>query len=289
MLWSTTAVTDTISGLCAGGYSVTVTDGNGCDSTVSVVITDPDTLQLNTLAAAEICLGDCNGGIVLSASGGTAPFLFSFDGGQSFDTVQVVGDLCGDEYVVLVSDANGCAAGATVTVPAGPPYADATILPAGPFCVADAPVQLQAAEGGGTWSGPGITDAVAGSFDPALAGAGEVVVTYIIPGMCGGQENVSLLVEDCEPFLTVSNVFTPNGDLVNDIFTVQGNGLVRVHGQVYNRYGQLIHEWQGIRGGWDGRTYAGEPCSEGTYFYVVKAQAEDGRQFEQHGSFTLLR
>src|SRR5690606_20818979 len=65
------------------------------------------------------------------------------------------------------------------------PDMDATITAAGPFCTTDPALSLTAVDGGGTWSGTGITNPALGIFDPSIAGDGVWTVTYTIGGMCG--------------------------------------------------------------------------------------------------------
>lgn len=76
------------------------------------------------------------------------------------------------------------------------PYPDATIQPAGPFCINDPSVTLHAATGGGTWSGPGITNASTGTFNPATAGAGTHTITYNVTDAngCTGVDTVQITV-----------------------------------------------------------------------------------------------
>ncbi|MEO9795481.1 MAG: hypothetical protein ABJF27_03335, partial [Crocinitomicaceae bacterium] len=69
---------------------------------------------------------------------------------------------------------------------------DATISAAGPFCIDDAAVNLTAVDAGGTWSGTGITDANAGTFDPATAGAGTHTITYTL--VCGDSDTEDIIV-----------------------------------------------------------------------------------------------
>jgi len=72
---------------------------------------------------------------------------------------------------------------------------DASITAAGPFCVDGAPVNLTAATPGGTWSGTGITDATAGTFDPATAGLGTHVITYSVSnGACSATDQTQIEV-----------------------------------------------------------------------------------------------
>lgn len=87
----------------------------------------------------------------------------------------------------------------------------------------------------------------------------------------------------------IPNVFTPNGDNINDVFAVQGKGLKTMDANIFNRWGEKEYEWHTTNGGWDGRTSSGVPAPDGTYFFMIKATGIDGKEYEEKGSFTLIR
>ncbi len=64
----------------------------------------------------------------------------------------------------------------------------------GTFCSDAGDVNLQANYSGGTWSGPGITDPVAGTFNPALAGVGVHTITYTPGNSCSQAQSISITV-----------------------------------------------------------------------------------------------
>jgi gliding motility-associated-like protein len=87
----------------------------------------------------------------------------------------------------------------------------------------------------------------------------------------------------------IPNVFTPNDDNSNDIFTVQAVGLKTMDAEIYNRWGQKEYEWHTTNGGWDGRTASGVLAPDGTYFFIIKATGFDGKEYFEKGPFTLIR
>jgi gliding motility-associated-like protein len=90
--------------------------------------------------------------------------------------------------------------------------------------------------------------------------------------------------------LLVPNVFTPNGDDVNDLFMPSAFGMRALECTIMNRYGEVVHSWIGVRGYWDGYTFpAGLPCPEGTYFYWIRAEGLDGKPYNENGTISLLR
>ena len=73
-----------------------------------------------------------------------------------------------------------------------------------------------------------------------------------------------------EASIKIPNVFTPNGDNVNDVFTIISSGLKSLHCAIFDRWGLKLYEWDGISGGWDGHTRSGIKTPSGTYFYVLE-------------------
>ncbi len=111
--WSTGASSATITGLSAGIYSVTVTDGNGCSSSESTTISEPDALTLNTSGNDESCIGAMDGSATATVGGGTPPYSYDWSNGGTTATINNLGT---GSYSVIVTDANGCTIASTSDV-----------------------------------------------------------------------------------------------------------------------------------------------------------------------------
>jgi gliding motility-associated-like protein len=85
--------------------------------------------------------------------------------------------------------------------------------------------------------------------------------------------------------LVIPNVFTPNGDGVNDSFTIGGKAITEYNLTIVNRWGNTIFESNDINTSWDG-TANGTPCMDGTYFYILKAKSSSN-DYNKHGHVTL--
>ena len=91
-----------------------------------------------------------------------------------------------------------------------------------------------------------------------------------------------------DTYLFVPNIFSPDGNGVNDVLFVDGKNIQEVNLQVYNRWGNLVFESNSLSKGWDG-TYQGQPVNQGVFVYLVTGRYKDGEEFEQKGTITLIR
>ncbi len=85
--------------------------------------------------------------------------------------------------------------------------------------------------------------------------------------------------------LHIPNVFTPNGDGVNDSYLITAKGIVEFNIVIVNRWGNVVFESNDILNSWDG-TSNGQPCQDGVYFYVIKAKSAT-QDYSKHGHITL--
>lgn len=113
--------TQTASGLKAGTYQVTVTDGNGCTRTASVTITEPPLLTASIDGGNVKCFGGNDGTATVNVSGGVTPYSYLWDD-PSGQTSATASNLLPGTYHATVTDANGCITTATITItqPAAP-------------------------------------------------------------------------------------------------------------------------------------------------------------------------
>ncbi len=115
---------------------------------------------------------------------------------------------------------------------------------------------------------------------------GEYIVTAI--NKCGTDSD-TIRVEQIFCDITVPNVFTPDGDGINDVFHVLGN-VGRVEGfrfSIFNRWGQLMFHTKDPYAGWDGM-HQGRPSLLGTYVYLLEYSIA-GKPYMQKGNFHLIR
>jgi gliding motility-associated-like protein len=88
--------------------------------------------------------------------------------------------------------------------------------------------------------------------------------------------------------LILPNAFTPNGDGINDFFSLEQKLLRSLHIDIFDRWGNRVFTSNDLNFRWDG-TLSGAPLPEGTYVFHLHGSARDGEPVERSGSITLLR
>ncbi len=119
-------------------------------------------------------------------------------------------------------------------------------------------------------------------------GTYEVVMKVSDDNTCTDYDTLTVEVS-VEPskLENVPNVFTPNGDGINDVWKFSEEslkGMKEFHLTIYNRWGQKVWETENqdeaINTGWDGKNFLGITCSPGIYYYVIKALGKDGIEYK---------
>ena len=111
--WSYGATTQDLFGVVAGTYSVTIDDGSGCIGTMDTTINDSFSFSSSYTATHEFC-SDGTGSIDLSVAGGSGPFDYSWNTG---DTTEDISGLSANTYVATVTNLDdGCIDSITVVI-----------------------------------------------------------------------------------------------------------------------------------------------------------------------------
>jgi gliding motility-associated-like protein len=352
---STASILPSVTGI--NQIYVIATGANMCYDTAFHQITVHALPAINLGPDTTICEGTS---LLLDAanSGST----YNWNTGASSQTLTIT---AAGTYFVSVTDANTCENTDSIII-STQPYADASITDISYVCLNGSPFSFVAAQGGGSWSGDGITNASSGEFNPAVAGVGNSIIVYTISGMCGDKDSTTIEVADI-PFidytlsdetcpgyndgtlileisggtspyfydlsgttitdttinlapdgylltvtdsrgcmtsdsviihaedtpcgeveLFIPNIFSPNGDLENDVLFVRSNFIESMAWYIYDRYGEKVFESKDINLGWDGK-FEGQKVQNGVYFWHIKATMIDGSVIEREGNVTVVR
>ena len=111
------------------------------------------------------------------------------------------------------------------------------------------------------------------------------MITCDIFGCC---DTITRQVEVIDPVFFVPNVFSPNGDGINDVATTNFNSLRELEFLIYDRWGKPIFSTTSPTTFWDGRQ-KGRDVPDGVYYYHLKAIDNQGNDLEAKGNISILR
>ncbi|MDZ4846738.1 MAG: gliding motility-associated C-terminal domain-containing protein [Chitinophagales bacterium] len=295
--WSGGAISEDLLNASGGAFSVTVIDGNGCQTVTAGTLNEPSPVTSSIAPTDAGCDGTDSGAADLTVSGGAGGYTFFW---SNFSTGEDVSNLPAGKYIVFITDANGCPHVDSLTISGfgelriqsttSSPCADKN----------DGKVMVNVLEGAApftyVWS-----DA---STDAELANVGEGSYSVTVTDANGCTESVTF---DLEPKLNCSggildvaipNIFSPNGDGNNDNFDVwAAEDVSKIEVKIYDRWGAKIYEnsnqTPNIQGqGWNGKN-RGEDAQLGSYVYVMEIEystpTTTDRPTQKTGTVTVVR
>jgi len=187
-------------------YSVTGTS-SGCTNSASVTVTVNTVTDAAMNPAGPFCTSDAATTLTAVNAGGTwaGTGITNTSNGTFNPGVAGVGT-----HEITYTTTGTCPDTDTMNIVVSS-VLDATITPAGPFCISGSAVTLTAATAGGTWSGTGITNASAGTFDPATAGVGTHEIIYTTSGACGDIDTAQIsVVSQLDATITAAGPYCEN-------------------------------------------------------------------------------
>jgi gliding motility-associated-like protein len=282
-------------------YNITVTDANGCYLTTTITLTAPPPISLIYLQADSVsCPDSTDGHIVIDPTGGTPfdvvnPYRYSIDGIHYFIDHNFY-DLAAGAYTVYVMDSPGCIFTTVVNVYQPFPVT-ASINPQDSILALGSSVQLSVSINNNstqsinsyTWSpinGLNCLDCPAPIASPFQTTTYYLTLNYGKNCTTTASDKVQV---GPGPDVYIPNAFTPNGDGVNDEFSVFGTTLQSVGMTVFNRWGEKVFDsGESQWASWDG-TFRGVAQPSGVYVFYVQLVYLDGKKKTREGSVTLIR
>ena len=203
---------NSFTGLAAGTYTAEIIDGNGCEATVSFTLNQPNLLGFNTTLTHASCFGVCDGVIEINASGGTAPYLYSIDNGNTFSTNNIITGICPGpiDIGVVVQDNNGCLTNQTVVI-TEPDSLYGTFVLTDPICFGSCDGQIDVTPIGGT--PPYLYSVDGGPFQTSAS----------LTGLCAGNHNIVIQDSNGCEFNTVQTLVNPPAININQVSMTPSN------------------------------------------------------------------
>ena len=174
------------------------------------------------------------------------------------------------------------------------PQPDAVIQSDGPviFCKGESVLLNVPKVAGHTYQWFLGGSAITGATQDTLRVNKEGVYTVNVQSVFGCKSSsatpVNVLIP-CEASIWLPDIFTPNGDGINDILMPVLPGIKKFRCfKIYNRWGQLIFESREKSKGWDG-TYLGKAQPIETYVWQIEGEDTAGKVYTKSGLFSLIR
>ena len=298
--WSTGETSTTIENLNAGVYGVTISDAYDCIVTDEIVLNEIPPVFLSTTIHDIDCLGQMEGLIIAESSGGTAPFVYSFNGAD-FLPENTFSGLSEGNYEIIVQDANGCEDSKTVVINAPTPlivdlgddlYIERCESVTISALVNVSPSSLQIVE----WAGMDSM-VCANCLQQLVAPIGTT--TYAIQIMddngCTAEDSLTVFV-DGDKSVYIPNAFSPNDDGINDEFYPFAKPCTVEEIRsflVFDRWGNMVFENYHFQpsdpaAGWQGR-HSGEIMDAGVFAWFAIVVYLDGEEAFFEGDVSLIR
>ena len=278
-----------------GGFMVTVTDSEGCQSVENIVIPMPNGPEVNLAVDQPICPGEYGAlDILLHSEERIA--IFSIDGGQTFSVNNRFDELLPGAYDVVIMDDMDCTQEFDFEIIA--PDTMGVALNYDPLDVRpNTEIELVATTVGVIVSYQWLPNEIdSGQESTSFTATNNMDIRIIVKDAKGCNATASLPLTVSLGDIYVPNAISPNGDGRNDAFTFysdNGSGEIIERLQVYDRWGGLIFDASEIplnteSVGWDG-TRKGEKMNTGIYTYYGIVRFGNGVKRLFEGDIQIVR
>jgi gliding motility-associated-like protein len=288
-----------------GIYSLFVeNEANGCSSESEVVVTIDENAPMGVLAEFEqpTCFGDTDGSIVIEGiMGGSEPFLYSINGG-AFTTNSSFQGLQGGVYSLVVQDVEGCEYEEELILQDGNDLqldlGEDLYIQLGEDAAVEAIINVEPAELLNiTWQAQDSLDCVdldCLSFTAQPFNTTNYTITITDENGCVRTEEITVFVDRSHEVF-IPNVFSPNGDGNNDVFTIFGGRNVEIVRSflIFNRWGEPVFQVYDFpvnnpAYGWDGNDRA-KIYNAQVFTYFAEVEFIDGEVILFKGDVTLMK
>jgi gliding motility-associated-like protein len=129
-----------------------------------------------------------------------------------------------------------------------------------------------------------------GETSKTIIARDQVIYTLLVTDEYGCEGTASFEIgSGCLSTFYIPEIFSPNGDGLNDVFRPLLKNYQNFEMTILNRWGQIIAQINDLETGWDG-TYKGTISPNGYYHYIIKFQTtEDMKRRHFQGGFYLIR
>lgn len=282
-------------------FTVSVTNGCGLTGTTNGILQVRKTLKIDSTFSfpSAVCAPTGSISAVISGQTGVANYVWLGPGAGSPYSTLTVNNLPSGTYSLVVTD-NVCSVNGSVFVDAlNPPIASAVANPTVGFAPLGVTVNNTSQNTSNYYwdfgNGQTANTSDLSSVWTNYPDSGEYIIELIAfdAAGCSDTTYLTILVNHLPPVFppawVIPNVFSPNGDLVNDFFTIETNNVETIDMQIFNRWGNLMYDYTGPNAAWNGTNKSSAPADDGVYFYKIKLTGVSGDVVNIDGFLHLVR
>lgn len=284
-----------------GIYTATlVFSRNKCSVTKSIeIVEDSSRIKSVDTRILDASCGQNNGSIAFNnINGGRPSYEFSIDGGKTFVSQNIFNQLPQGNYSGQVRDRNGCVFSLNFDIKSGNgvqiSVPSEIILRQGEQQTINLTYQNTDSLKSIVWN-PSDQLSCSDCINPTITGQKDQTITVTVTDKNGCTDTKDILIKILKEIeVYFPNVFSPNGDQINDYFfpVSPSNQLKLKSLSVYDRWGARIYfisnaSVNNPQSGWDGR-FQGQNLNPGVYLYYAEIEL-DGEIKTYYGEVSLLR
>ena len=267
---------------------LTVSDQCGDSATDEVILTSELTPVIPSVAGeTEVCYGD-QLSFIADASGGAPPYTYLWSDGTTGNELNIIADTS-QTYTLLVTDYCGTLADtSSIYIDVERPIASSSFDYTSEIFVIQLHNTSQPDDLQYYWDFGDLTSS--DSFEPTheFLDSEDHIIILSISTSRGCVDETELLYK-APAMIFIPNAFTPNGDGLNDFISIQGTNIRTVKMQIFDRWGEKVHELTTTEDKWYGSRKNGDSeYTSAVFNYVVEWTDHRGESFRQTGSILLI-
>jgi gliding motility-associated-like protein len=296
--WSNGKNSDSILIDESGTYQVTVKNTEGCTSVVYADIALAEPISVSLSYQGPTCAELEDGWLSVDAVSGGLPPYEIFINGNNTGLPSILEELSGGLFDVQVIDSGGCEWDSAFSLVSPPNF----LIDASPdlSILKGQSIELQVVSSqvlDSVWWQPQdyLNCPTCSTVISTPAESTAYSVTAINEHGCISMDSMYIEVENNVKGIYAPNVFSPNGDGINDhfiLFADESVGFIETL-KIFDRWGGLVFEKNtlapgNLSDGWNGTAH-GKPCNQGIYIWLAVLELLDGTQISLSGEVTIIQ